>query len=241
MLLKQTETMGLRSRVHLQVDLPDPAGKDAGCFTSHVKAWHEALDLGCSSLLVMEEDAWFVPAVIAMTNGHVTPFLKAAGQEFDYVLLGYDNHLTFEFTSHPVAETTVETVPDFQCIYEIHNWFCTTSYVISRRAMLRNYNWTYTGTPIDDAMSQADRNRTFTARPNAAFQRDHVSGAALQSTEAAQTGGIGEVDYEDPQIRYGLSEPLQFAMNNITSPPQCLPPIGAYVGMRIVTNKMPSL
>jgi hypothetical protein len=139
----QARELGLWDRITVQTGTPDPEGKEAGCFRGHVKAWNDALDEGCSNLLVMEEDVFFDRAVVWPTFNHLNGFLNRNASSYDMLFLGWD----FSSSNIPATETTasganvvssgyttVHPTPGYRCIWNIHNWLDTRAYVISRHA-----------------------------------------------------------------------------------------------------------
>ena len=50
----QFRRLGFWDRVHVLKSTPDPDGKAAGCFRSHVRGWNYALSRGCEHTLMLE-------------------------------------------------------------------------------------------------------------------------------------------------------------------------------------------
>ena len=177
---------GLADRYYPQIVEPDPAGKIAGIFTSHVVAYNRALSRGCTSLLVFEEDGRLDGRALEQSGPRVNNFIRASRGDFDIVLLGYATNIIGALitglakgTLHHVEAYKTSVRPAAggaaECIYHISNWFDTHAYVISSEAMrlLKDTKYVVNATlPIDNYLSTAlqSRAKTYTVRPSVAFQ-----------------------------------------------------------------------
>ena len=90
----QAKALGLWDRVTVQVSEADPDGKAAGCFRSHVKAWNSAVDRGCETALLLEEDVYFQEPVVEAALDYANAFV-AANRSFDMLFLGYTPQVNF--------------------------------------------------------------------------------------------------------------------------------------------------
>ena len=84
----QMQALGLWDRVTLHLVDPDPDGKAAGCFRSHVAVWNSALARGCEHALMLEEDLYFNEPAVPQAMASANAFL-AAKQPYDMLFLGY--------------------------------------------------------------------------------------------------------------------------------------------------------
>jgi len=229
-LLHELDLMGMMHLVSYTLRPPDPDGKEAGCFRGHVDEWKAALDRGCGTTLMLEEDAVFDGPVLQQSMKHSEAFLAARGSDFDILLLGWESNLFTGGHLKPSQRTKLAKTAS-QCIYEVHCWFETHAYIISQPMMRKYSTLVYNGTAIDALLEASyDRDRFYVVRPKLAFQSLHSSQAVSQSAQAAQTDGKAEQINETPLTFYRDEEPKVFARNNITSPPECLPPADAYTG-----------
>ena len=61
------------SRVSIEQNAADPSDKARGVWNAHVKAWNNALDRKCSSLLVFESDVFFDKAAFEQARRRPSP------------------------------------------------------------------------------------------------------------------------------------------------------------------------
>ena len=190
--------MGFTPRVQELVGAPDPQGKAAGDFHAHVKVWNMALDRGCSSALILEEDARFEGSVLQQGFKAIDSFISGGGlKTIDVLLLGWNANY-YTGGNVPFQNKTRLSATTTECIYAIQKWFETHAYVISGAAMQRLANASYDGRPIDDYLS--DEVPAVVVKPKMAFQGLHASQAVSQDARATQTDGPGEVIAETPAI-----------------------------------------
>ena len=78
----QMKRLGFWDRVIVHISEPDPDGKAAGCFRSHVMGWNIALTKGCDHALMMEEDVYLNEPVVKMGMDNAEAFL-ASGDSYD--------------------------------------------------------------------------------------------------------------------------------------------------------------
>lgn len=210
----QMQMLGMWDRVTVHIATPDPDGKAAGCFRAHVKAWNAALERGCASTLMVEEDFYFNDQSVKQSLDHADTFV-AAGRSYDMLFLGYspqqnitDGVLKSQVDPAKYMLGSVATYDDdaFQCIYRLHDWLCTQSYIISPETMERWKNLTYTPNvtpPIDLYLSsEFDNDGFFAVRPASGFQRFHPP--APGETGAEETGSANEVWKFVPGVYYSL-------------------------------------
>eukprot|EP00966_Prymnesium_polylepis_P252058 5827277-Prymnesium_polylepis.1 len=76
------KALGMWDRVTVHLNEPDPEGKAAGCFRSHVKGWNEALARGCEDALMVEEDLYFNEPVVNQSMANANAFV-ASGTPYD--------------------------------------------------------------------------------------------------------------------------------------------------------------
>lgn len=222
-LRRELSLLGWEHKAEFLQQLPDPQGKDAGCFRSHVLAYKKALARGCDKALILEDDARFMGAVLNQGMEKVQHFLNNAS--FDILLLGWESNI---FTGSSALPSTVEGT-GYECIYGIRRWFETHAYIISHSLMEKMASVTFEGIPIDVALAHVAANSTYLVTPKLAFQQLHASQAQSQSHNASQTGGVAELLNENPFIFYSLLARTLFAINGITVPKACLPPADAFV------------
>ena len=150
----ELKTLGFAARTQELVSAPSPQGKAAGCFDSHVNVWNDALNRGCSSALILEEDARFEGEVLQSGFAKVESFITGGGlNHTDIILLGWNGNY-YTGGHHPPQNKTRVTKTGYECIYDIRHWFETHAYVISGAAMQRLKDITYDGRPIDDYLSE---------------------------------------------------------------------------------------
>ena len=106
-LLKELSLMGMMPRVNYTVRPPDPDGKDAGCFRGHVAQWNQALDRGCGTTLVLEEDAIFDGPVLQQAMARAEAFV-ASQADFDLFFLGWESNLLTGGHLNASQRTTLE-------------------------------------------------------------------------------------------------------------------------------------
>jgi len=171
----QMRSLGLWPRITTQLETPDPAGKTAGAFLSHQRAWAAGLAGGCSNLMVLEEDTFFDVRSMSPAAEYTNAFVDVHHDEYDMLLLGWGP--SFLHTSHDGAARLSAAVPGgptVPCVYQIHHWLLMQAYIISPAAMRQYVRLTYNATPIDTLLEmQYDRGRMFTVYPTFAFQGDH--------------------------------------------------------------------
>jgi len=226
-LKEQLKAMKLEGRAQYLVQQPDPAGKASGCFSGHVQIWNEALARGCEEALVLEEDARFEGPVLKQAMASVDAFLNS-GTAYDMYFLGWNADF---FTGGHLPKknlTKLSEVPGAECSYKVQFWFETHAYIISKAAMQRMRNLTYTGTPIDNYLSIDLDVDSYVVRPKVAFQTLHTSQAAKQGDDGVVTDGPDQLISETPAIWYSVVEPQIWAASKITTPPSCLAPTDAY-------------
>jgi len=209
---------------------------------------------------------YFNEAVAYQALDTANAFL-AGGTPYDLYMLGWTPQMNFTrglimpfvdsgymdgAVTQPVGVRESE-----QCVYNVHNWLCTQSYIISREAMERWRSWTYqpgVTQPIDVLMSAQDLppgqtwpdtrvggdtpsqygDRQFMGRPAIGFQRYHTPVPNQKGTE--QTGSVTETFKQMPGVVYSLYDPEIFGKAGITSPAACLPPAHAYTYAGIQHN-----
>eukprot|EP00966_Prymnesium_polylepis_P130947 3028620-Prymnesium_polylepis.1 len=128
----QMRSLGLWDRVTVQQSPPDPDGKAAGCWRSHVRAWNDALARGCEHALILEEDVYFEEAVVEAGMAHANAFI-ASGSPYDMFFLGYSpevnlSHKTMApFQDLAAMQGSVEVYDGdrYQCVYRLRRWLCT--------------------------------------------------------------------------------------------------------------------
>lgn len=225
-LTEELEAIGLANRTEYLIQVPDPEGKAAGCFRGHVKMWNNALAKGCETALILEDDARFEGATLQQGMHAADLFLRSK-TPFDLYFLGWNANF-FAGYFPPENRTRVHEVPGLNCSYNVHFWFETHAYIISRDAMQLYKDLQYQGVPIDDLLSFSwDRDRFFVARPKIAFQALHRSQAVAQDN-GVKTDGPDQVISETPFIWYMIVERNVWNASNVTSPPECRAGLDAY-------------
>ena len=82
---KQMEDLGLWDRIFVQWEQEDPAGKTAGAFGAHVRAWQAGLAAGCQRMMVLEEDVFFAEDYIDPAAQQANQFIsKVEGQALEH-------------------------------------------------------------------------------------------------------------------------------------------------------------
>jgi len=231
------KALGMWDRVTVHLNEPDPEGKEAGCFRSHVKGWNEALARGCEDALMVEEDLYFNEPVVNQSMANANAFV-ASGTPYDMFFLGYG----IDFATHdgllkPLINSSLITTSaaeydnnKFQCVYRLHGWLCTQSYIISRAAMERWKDIKYINgktEPIDVYLSHTqDRDRFFAVSPMMGFQRFHKPPPG--EIAGGETGSPMETWKFVPGVVYSIYEPDIYGNAQITRPAACLAPPAAF-------------
>jgi len=250
----QMKRLGMWDRVTVQIGEADPEGKAAGCFRAHVRGWNEALARGCPNVLMLEEDVYFNEPVVEMGMAHANNFI-AQNDTYDMFFLGYTPQVNFSGPLgilQPFVDPTdmlgsVAVYDDNKdmCVYRLHKWLCTQSYIISAPTMERWKDMTYVNgvtPPFDSFLSNHyDTDNFFTIRTPIAFQRYHQGVKGQSGT--GETGSPMETFKMIPGVVYSIYDPELFGKANITSPPECLPPPAAYsyVGLKQTIQGMVNL
>jgi len=247
---KQMRSLGLWDRVIVHASTPDPEGKAAGCLRAHVAGWNQALDMGCTSAMMLEEDVFFEETVVEKGLERANKFLES-GTHYDMFMLGWTvgfdkaglDDVMLEFQEPEKMYGKVSTFHDdkYECIYKCQFWRTTQSYIISSSFMRKNKDLVWAGKPIDVLFGNDPNNTYVTLRPNIGFQRYHLPAKGeVETGGRTLNGGTGE-PYPAfkmiPGVQYSIFDPeLYVTKANIMSPPQCLPPPDAFswTGLRDV-------
>lgn len=163
----ELDRLGLRDRAVFQTETPDPEGGQAGCFRAHVRAWNAGREAGCSSLLVLEDDAFFDPDVEQQGLSRADAYLKT-GLPFDLLLLGWNKMVG-------IGRVSVQKIDGSECAFNlIGDWASTHAYVISPAATekWKNLEWRE-GRALDVYVADQENSTFVTVRPVTAYQRYH--------------------------------------------------------------------
>ena len=133
-----------------------------------------------------------------------------------------------------------------KCIYRLHKWLCTQSYIVSKSAMEIYAQLVYqvNVTPPVDAYlaNHHDRGRFFTVRPLIGFQRHHVG--IKGQADRGETGSWMETFKMVPGIVYTYYDRYLYSTKAKIQPPEeCWPATKAYSypepSMEVVMNPAP--
>lgn len=146
---------------------------------TQVSAWTYGMRR-CPHMLVLEDDAHFDSASLALSETRVSAFLRAEVQGWDALHLGWtwENMRSVREWDPPVEAPLA--VPGLRCTYRIRHPLLTHAYIVSRRAMAEWSRWTWDRRrgrgQIDRALCcKGDRGGMYAVRPQLAFQRYHPS------------------------------------------------------------------
>jgi len=154
----------------------DPEGGQAGCFRAHVAAAQWALARGCTAAVVLEDDAYFRPALSERWS-EISEFVLERGDSFDVLWLG----------GLPAGPTESVRDPRFPHVRSTTGHLLTHAYVASAAGLRRLAAMTLPSASHADERSvdvfillhEVLRwDRSFELSPPLAFQRAHAGSAS---------------------------------------------------------------